>query len=104
MKLKDLLVEVAEVKGTCPVYKVGMRFLIKDGFRLVSERALCMHSLLSIAPYYVALSRGIDPRDLGLSKEKNIAFVQCLDPCKLTQGGTVIFAIKVAQNETAEDR
>ncbi|HAF70303.1 MAG: Uncharacterized protein XD60_1506 [Acetothermia bacterium 64_32] len=103
MKPQDLLVEVIKVKGTCPVYRVGSRFWIKEGFRLVTEIPLCMHSLLSLAPYYVALSRGIDPRDLGLSKDKSLAYVQCLDPCELTQGGTVTFAIRVVK-DAVEDR
>lgn len=94
MKVQDLMVEVIEIKGQCPVYRLGFRFWIKDGFRLVSEEPLCMHSLLSLMPYYVALSRGVSPVELGLSTGGNTAYVQCLDPCELTKGGTVIFAIK----------
>jgi uncharacterized repeat protein (TIGR04076 family) len=45
-------------------------------------------------PYYVALYRGIDPRKLGLSKDGKKAYVQCLDACNYTGGGTVIFEIK----------
>ena len=52
-----------------------------------------MHSLASILPYYNALFHGVDPRKLGLSKDENKAFVQCLDPCQHTGGGTVIFEI-----------
>jgi uncharacterized repeat protein (TIGR04076 family) len=44
-------------------------------------------------PYYNALFRGIDPQDLGLSNDRNKAYVQCLDPCDYTGGGTVIFEI-----------
>lgn len=77
-----------------------------------------MHSLASIFPYYVALSNNVNPANLGLTKKKNYkiyndsyknnisnnnntikgeggsAFVQCLDPCKYTGGGTVVFEVK----------
>jgi len=42
---KDLLIEVVEIKGHCPVYSVGDSFRIRDGFKLVAEKPLCMHSL-----------------------------------------------------------
>lgn len=53
-----------------------------------------MHSLASIMPYYAALNKGVDPVELGLAKEGNKAYVQCLDACKYTGGGTVIFEIE----------
>jgi uncharacterized repeat protein (TIGR04076 family) len=56
--------------------------------------SVCMHSLSSIMPYYVALYRGVDPKELGLSKDGKKAYVQCLDPCDHTGGGTVIFEIE----------
>ncbi|GAH46587.1 unnamed protein product [marine sediment metagenome] len=54
-----------------------------------------MHSLASILPYYVALSEGVDPKTLGLAKEGNKAYLQCLDTCELTGGGTVIFEVEL---------
>jgi hypothetical protein len=45
-------------------------------------------------PYYVALFRGVDPKVLGLSRDGEKAYVQCLDPCDYTGGGSVIFAMK----------
>jgi uncharacterized repeat protein (TIGR04076 family) len=88
-----LIVKVKKIKGHCPVYKVGDEFIIEDGYKLKSNSALCMHSLVSIFPYYVALSKGVSPKDLGLSKDNKKAYVQCLDPCEYTGGGTVIFEI-----------
>ncbi len=32
---------------------------------------------------------------LGLTKEGNKAYLQCLDPCEITGGGTVIFEIEL---------
>ena len=89
----DLIVRVKEVRGHCPVYKVGDEFIIKEGFKLVSTIPLCMHSLASILPYYIALSRGIDPSTLGLASPGEYAQVQCLDPRVVPHSGTVIFEI-----------
>lgn len=88
-----LIIEVIEVKGHCPVYRIGDSFRIRDGFILVTERPLCMHSFASLMPYYVALSRGILPAELGLAREGERAYLQCLDPCEHTGGRTVVFAV-----------
>lgn len=90
----DLVIRVAEIKGRCPVYRAGGLFQIKDGYKLVSDIPLCMHALASLLPYYIPLSRGIAPAELGLAREGSIAYVQCLDPCDRTGGGTVIFQIE----------
>lgn len=92
-KPKALRIEVVEIRGKCPVYNVGDAFLIIEGFKLLSSRPLCMHSLVSLLPYYVALARGLAPRELGLARDGETAYVQCLDPCSYTGGGTVVFAI-----------
>lgn len=92
----DLMVKVKEIRGHCPVYNPGHTLFLKDGYILETKRSdpVCMHSLASLMPYYVALSSGVDPKDLGLSgPEKGKAYVQCLDPFHLTGGGTVIFEI-----------
>ncbi|MGD8537715.1 MAG: TIGR04076 family protein [Candidatus Aminicenantes bacterium] len=94
----DLIVRVKEINGRCPVYGVGDSICLRDGYILDTKRSdpVCMHSLASLMPYYVALSRGIDAKDLGLSgPEEGKAYVQCLDPCHLTGGGTVIFKISL---------
>jgi uncharacterized repeat protein (TIGR04076 family) len=94
MRLK---IKVVEIKGHCPVYRKGDKFYVKDGYKLDTKITLCMHSLLSIMPYYVAFSHDISPQKLGLSKKGRkdslSAYVQCLDPCRYTHGGTVIFEI-----------
>jgi len=91
-----LVIRVREVKGICPVYRVGDRIVLDGGYRMNLKETdrVCMHSLSSIIPYYVALYRGVDPRDLGLSRDGKKAHVQCLDPCEYTGGGTVIFEIE----------
>lgn len=93
----DLQITIVDIKGYCPVYKTGDIFYLKEGYILDPERScpVCMHSLASLMPYYTALSRGINPADLGLipSSDKP-THVQCLDPCSYTGGGTAVIEIK----------
>ena len=93
--MKKLTIRVKEIKGHCPVYQTGDSIVLDEGYRMNLEETdrVCMHSLASILPYYVALYRGVSPVDLGLAKEGEKAYVQCLDPCALTGGGTVVFEI-----------
>ena len=94
----DLKIKVVDIKGTCPVYKKGDVFYLRDGYILDNDHScrICMHSLSSLMPYYIALGRGIEPVDLGLAPERGKpARVQCLDPCEYTGGGTVVFEINV---------
>jgi len=90
----DLIIKVREIKGTCPVYRVGDTFKLEDGYRLVSDMPLCMHSLAALMPHYNALQVS-DPERWGLAgrQEPDKAFVQCLDPFAYTGGGTVVFEI-----------
>ncbi len=90
-----LVILVKEIKGRCPVYKIGDKIVLDDGYRLNLKEtdALCMHSMSSILPYYNTLSKGVDPRKLGLSTKRDRAYIQCLDPLEYTGGGTVIFEI-----------
>ena len=92
----DLIVKVKEIKGTCPVYSLGDTIIIREGYILDTKNSsqVCMHSMASLMPYYVALSKGISPQALGLSATSgDRAYIQCLDPCEITNGGTVIFEI-----------
>jgi len=55
-----------------------------------------MHLSAFLTPYHVTLSKEIPPQSLGLSGTKeDSAYVQCLDPCEITGGGTVIFEVSV---------
>lgn len=88
-----LVVEVAEIEGHCPVYQVGDHFRIEEGYKLVSERPVCMHGLQAVCSFYVPLSRGITAADLGLAGPDGAAYVQCLDSQRYTGGGTATFRI-----------
>ena len=87
-----LTIKIVDIKGNCPVYEIGDRITLKQGYILDpgETNPVCMHSLASILPYYVALSKGIPAKELGLSRgDSEEAYVQCLDPCEITGGGTV---------------
>lgn len=90
-----LEIEVVEVRGHCPVHKVGDRIVV-DGAKILMGKtnALCMHALSTLLHYVVALDEGADPVRLGLTREsdKEHAYMQCVDPWKpYTEGGTVVF-------------
>ena len=88
-----LEIEVWEIRGKCPVFKKGDKIII-DPPKIVLENtdAICIHALPSLLHYAIALNEGIDPVKLGLSKDPNYAYIQCVDPGEpYTEGGTVIF-------------
>ena len=90
-----LEIEVVEVRGCCPVHKVGDKIVIADPMIVLEKtNALCTHALSSLLHYVLVLERGADPVELGLSKpeDREHAYIQCVDPGKpYTDGGTVIF-------------
>ncbi len=90
---RNLVIEVIDIQGTCPVYRVGDSFRVEAGYKLASDRPVCLHALQSLNPYYVPLSRGIAPSDLGIAGKDGAAYLQCLDPQRYTGGGTVTFRI-----------
>jgi len=88
-----LLIRVAKVVGSC-VYKEGDSFKLEDGYKLVSDIPLCMHSLAALMPHYNALKVS-PPEQWGLAgkEDKTKAYVQCLDAAAYTGGGTAILEI-----------
>ena len=96
-----LVVEVVDIKGKCPVYEVGDKFELDEGYKLKIPEGLqvCMHGLAALMPVYNALAKGVKPQMLGLAGKETPehqpgeVFVQCLDPVDLTGGGTAVFRI-----------
>jgi len=90
-----LEIVVHDIRGRCPVYKVGDRIMIDDPRILLGKTdALCIHVLPSLLHYALIMEDGGDPVKLGLSKpeDKEHAYIQCVDPGEpYTEGGTVIF-------------
>jgi len=96
-KVHRLVLTVKEIRGRCPVHKVGDRIVVESPKIDTDETdALCVHALGSMLSMLVPLARGVSFKDLGLSFEDgNVGYVQCLDPGQpYTPGGTVIFEIK----------
>jgi uncharacterized repeat protein (TIGR04076 family) len=98
-----LEVEVVEVRGFCPVYKVNDKILIDDP-EIVLEKtsALCVHALSSLLHYVLALERECDLVELGLTEPGDPnAYLQCLDPSEpYTHGGTVVFRVRKVMKRT----
>jgi uncharacterized repeat protein (TIGR04076 family) len=98
-----LEIEVCEIRGKCPVYKVGDRIVIDDPtIVLESTDALCVHALSSLLHYVLILEAGADPVRLGLTKpdDREHAYIQCVDPGEpYTDGGTVIFRCRRIEKE-----
>ncbi|MEM2336977.1 MAG: TIGR04076 family protein [Candidatus Bathyarchaeia archaeon] len=92
-----LTITVKEIKGNCPVFKVGDKIVVEPPKIIVKETDnLCIHALGCMLSMLVPLGRGISFKDLGLAKEKDErGYLQCLDPGEpYTNGGTVIFEVK----------
>lgn len=90
----DLTITVKEIKGSCATYKVGDSFVLKAGYKLLSDIPVCMHGLASLMPYYNAL-RVSEPKAWGIEgkEDPTKAYIQCPDPVGHTGGGTVTFEI-----------
>lgn len=93
-----LEVKVHEIRGKCPVHKVGDKIAIMNPTIALEETdALCTHALPTILHYALILEYNWCPLKLGLTKEndQDHAYFQCLDPGEpFTEGGTVIFKVK----------
>ena len=96
-KVRRLVLTVKEVRGRCPVHKVGDKIIVEvPKIDTANTDTLCVHALGSMLSMLNALSRGVSFKDLGLATEEGIVgYVQCLDPGPpYTAGGTVLFEIR----------
>ncbi|MEM2319221.1 MAG: TIGR04076 family protein [Candidatus Bathyarchaeia archaeon] len=92
-----LTILVKEIRGKCPVFKVGDKIVVESPKVVVGETDnLCIHAFSCILSMIVPLSRGESFKSLGLAREEGeIGYFQCLDPgAPYTQGGTVLFEIR----------
>ncbi len=99
-----LEIKVREIRGHCPVYKVGNKIMIDDP-RILLDRtdALCTHALSTLLHYVIILEHDWCPVKLGLTTpdDPEHAYIQCVDPGEpYTEGGTVIFEIRRIEGET----
>ena len=92
-KALPLIIEVVKVQGFCPVHRLGDCFAIRKGHQLSADQPVCMRAIQAISPYYVPLSRGLHPIELGLAGPQGAAFLQCSDPNCSSTGCSVTFRI-----------
>ncbi len=99
-----LEIRVREIRGHCPVYKVGNKIMIDDPRILLNRTdALCTHALSTLLHYVTILEHDWCPVKLGLTTpdDPEHAYIQCVDPGEpYTEGGTVIFEIRRIEGET----
>jgi len=80
-----LEIEVIEIRGYCPVHKIGDEITI-EGPKIILEKTdtLCIHALSVILHYAVALDEDAGLVKLGLTKleDREHAYLQCVDPWK----------------------
>ncbi len=90
----DIVVTVKSIKGSCPTYQVGDKFVLRAGYMLESDKPVCMHGLSALMPYYNAL-RVSEPKQWGIEgkEDESKAYVQCPDAVDTTGGGNVTFEI-----------
>ncbi|MEM1674089.1 MAG: TIGR04076 family protein [Candidatus Bathyarchaeia archaeon] len=96
MVLYRVLISVMEIKGSCPVYKVGDKMTL-EGFYIISGGSanICIHALTAMMSLLSAFSHGASARDLGIGSRDDEGYVQCPDPGPpYTDGGTVVFRLK----------
>ncbi|MEM3623259.1 MAG: TIGR04076 family protein [Candidatus Bathyarchaeia archaeon] len=92
-----LVMTVKEIRGKCPVFKVGEKITIESPKIVINKTDnLCVHAFGCMLSMIVPLSHGISFKQLGLAKEDGEkGYIQCLDPGKpYTDGGTVIFEMR----------
>lgn len=89
-----IVIKVKEIKGKCPIYSVGDKIVL-DGPRIVKEESseICVHALVPILHFYLALREGVSPEKIGIGRG-NKAYISCPDPGKYTGGGNVIFELE----------
>jgi len=91
-----LVIVVKEVRGSCPIYKVGDTMTIEK-FYINSRKSgkICVHAFSAMLTLLSAFVNGSSAMELGIGMRDNVGYLQCPDPGPpYTQGGTVIFELK----------
>lgn len=78
------IIEINEVRDECLVYKKGIKIVI-DRVKVVLKQtnAIFIHALVYIHLYITKLRGGVSPKKLGLSKDWEYVYNQCVDPMGL---------------------
>lgn len=91
-----VIVTVKDIKGYCPIYRVGDSFIIEWFYvKSKSSSNICLHALSSMLTLLSAFIHGLPARDLGIGGEEDVGYIQCPDPGPpYTKGGTVTFELR----------
>lgn len=89
--MKDLKIEVEEIKGYCDTMEVGDYFIVRGGKLSIPEGAFCYWALNAILPLLPAKQRKIDEPDDWIPRTWH---VECPDP-----NGQVIMEISEIESD-----
>lgn len=90
-------VVVKEVRGYCALgLKPGDEFVIEKFYVLNRRKTgICLHALIGMTSLLLPFLKGASARELGISVDDDIGFVQCPDSGRpYTSGGTVVFELR----------
>ena len=96
-----VIMEIKEVRGTCPLYKPGDQIILKD-FYINSNHSknVCIHLLSAASTLLSAFIHGSSAKKLGIGDREDVGYLQCPDPgSPYTKGGTVVFELRREQLE-----
>lgn len=109
-----VIVDIVEVEGKCPVYKVGDVMVIDEPRLVLAETdALCMRAMGPLMTHIISVAGGVDPSSAeggvlhhianpNVPAEKGIHYTQCPMPGKpYSEYGPVLFRLRMV--EVAED-
>lgn len=91
-----IVVTVKDVKGCCPIYKVGDRMVFEDFYlRSRDSENVCIHALSAMLSLLSPFLRGCSAVELGIGSEEDVGYLQCPDPGPpYTRGGVVTFELR----------
>jgi len=91
-----VIIKVKEVRGKCPIYKVGDKVFL-EWFYIVPEKSckVCMHAFSAMLTLLSSFIHGVSAKDLGIGDKDDVGYLQCPDPGPPhTCGGTVLFELR----------
>jgi uncharacterized repeat protein (TIGR04076 family) len=99
-----VILECTSVKGFCPFYHEGDKISFEEpGIVMEETDAICFAAILTFAPFYRPLIRGISPEEMGLTQRLITCHAAPLN--RPDSHGTVFFEIhQIPVDETIEDK
>ena len=102
-------VTAKEVKGRCPLYKVGTKIVFDrpvDGLIYINTKEsdnICIHALSSMLTLIIPFINGVDAKDLGMSDKEDIGYLRCpAPPPPYIPEESVVFELRREKREYPE--